>query len=75
MVAREHVEAVIAAFCAAETAGDRDAWLALFACHVGRGAQRIVLDRAVDHFEFDDAGRVGAVRAFVDMAATRPDPE
>jgi hypothetical protein len=55
VVAREHAEEVIAAFCAAETAGDRDAWLALFAP--------------------DADGRLRSVRAFVDMGATRPDPE
>jgi steroid Delta-isomerase len=42
---------------------------------VGRGADRIVLDRVVDHFVFDGDGRLAAVRAFIDLAATRADPE
>jgi hypothetical protein len=48
--------------------------IAFCAYQVGRGADQVVLDRAVDHFAFDDDGRVRAVRAFVDVGSTRPDP-
>jgi ketosteroid isomerase-like protein len=123
----EHVAQVITSFCAAETDGDREAWLALlapdasleevgsapivgvdrlgaffdatvapldlhlyeiappivlgdealafFACHVGHGADRLTLDRIVDHFVFDAEGRIRAVRAFADVGAIRADPQ
>jgi hypothetical protein len=88
VVTREHAERVIAAFFEADVAvmdmhlheiappivvGDEA--LGFFACHVGRGRERVTLDRIVDHFTFDDDGRIRAVRAFVEMSSTRPDPE
>ena len=129
MVTPEHADQVIEAFCAAESSGDRAAWLSLFApdanleevgsatpgpcgldalgeffdetvapldmhlrptarpivtgdealaffeAHVGHGAERLALDRLVDHFVFDGEGRIVAVRAFMDLSATRSDPE
>ena len=51
-----------------------DEALAFLEVHIGRGADRLVLAPIVDHFVFDGDGRIASVRAFFDVAGTRPDP-
>ena len=51
-----------------------DEALAFLEVHVGNGDERMVLAPIVDHFVFDDDGRITALRAFFDPAGIRPDP-
>ena len=41
----------------------------------GSGADRVHMPRIIDHFTFDDAGRITSLRAFWQIETVRPDPE
>ena len=41
----------------------------------GSGADRVHMPRIIDHFTFDDAGRITSLRAFWQLESVRSDPE
>ena len=43
--------------------------------HIGTGPERVLLAPIVEHLVFDDAGLITSLRAFLDPASARPDPE
>jgi len=52
-----------------------DEAIAFLQVHIGSGAERILLAPIVEHLVFDEAGLITSLRAFLDPASARPDPE
>jgi steroid delta-isomerase len=49
--------------------------IAFLQVHIGSGAERVLMAPIVEHFVFDDDGLITSLRAFLDPASARPDPE
>ena len=49
--------------------------IAFLQVHIGSGSERVLLAPIVEHLVFDEAGLITSIRAFLDPASARPDPE
>jgi steroid delta-isomerase len=52
-----------------------DEAIAFLQVHIGAGPERVLLAPIVEHLVFDGSGLITSLRAFLDPASARPDPE